>query len=149
MQDVRIAEGDGRALARLIARERRPKAGAVLHLSGQEAHASTAEALAVHGFAYRRVVVYAAVPTEGLSPKTLAALRDGRLDAVLLYSPRSALLWAERVTDAGLKGVLVRVVAVCLSEAVAAALDGLPLKERRIAAARDQKALLRCLEAAS
>jgi uroporphyrinogen-III synthase len=149
MQDVHIAEGDGRTLARLIARERRPEEGAILHLSGQEVHPSTAEALVAHGFAYRRVVAYAAVPTEGLSPETLAALRDGWLNAVLLYSPRSALLWAERVTDAGLKAALARVVAVCLSEAVAAALDGLPFKERRIAAARDQKALLRCLEAAS
>lgn len=148
MQDVHIAEGDGQALARLIARERRPEAGAVLHLSGREAHASTAQALTAHGFAYRRVVVYAAVPTEELSPETVAALRDGRLDAALLYSPRSAALWAERVAEAGLKAALARIVAVCLSEAVAAALHGLPLKGVRIAAARDQKALLRCLEAA-
>jgi uroporphyrinogen-III synthase len=144
----RVATGDGRALAALILRELSPEGGAILHLSGQEVREDFGQRLIAAGFSYRRVVAYAAAPTQGMSPEARQALADGRIDAVLLYSPRSAKLWAERVAEAGLTQALAGLVAVCLSEAVAAPLRSLPLKQVRIAPARDQKALLRCLEAA-
>lgn len=145
---LRVAGGDGAALVELIVRQLTPSAGAILHLAGAEVREELAEALADAGFTYRRATVYAAMPADGLADATRDALAAGRLDAVLLFSPRSAALWAGLVREAGLAGAVRRIVAVCLSEAVAAALAPLAFKEVRIAAARDQKALLRCLEAA-
>ena len=81
-----------------------------------------------------------------LAPTTAAAIRERRLDAVLLYSPRSAALFAAHVRAAGLDRDLADVVAACLSEAVAAELAGLTFRSVRVADARDQKALLRRLE---
>lgn len=141
------ARGDGGDLALLIAAALTPAAGAVLHLAGAETSAGLAQGLASHGFAYRRVVVYEAVPRLEIDGAARAALAAGKLDAALLYSPRSARLWAEKIARAGLLDRLQRVVAVCLSPAVAHGLAGLSLAEVRVAATPDSAALLRCLEA--
>jgi uroporphyrinogen-III synthase len=145
--EIRVANGEGRGLAELVGRTLAPAAGAVLHLAGADVRKGLEEALAAAGFGYRRAVVYEAVPTSGLAPEAEAALREGRLGAVLFYSPRTAALWAERVARLGLAGCLTRVIAACMSEDVAKPLRQLPFGEVRVAAARDQKALLRCLEA--
>jgi uroporphyrinogen-III synthase len=144
--EVRVAEGDAVALAALIRRTLGPTAGAVLHLSGAEVRETLEAALTAAGFTYRRAVVYEARPTPSLAPEAAAALREGRLGAVLFYSPRSAELWAAKVVRAGLAGMLEPVIAACLSEAVAEPLRSLPFGALRIAAARDQDRLLRCLE---
>lgn len=143
---LHVAEGDGHGLAELIGRELSPERGAILHLAGAEVRAGFAERLAELGFACRRVIAYEAVPSPCLGRSACAALGEGRLGAVLFYSPRTARIWAGHVREAGLVSALERVVAVCLSAAVAAEIAGLPFKERRIAAATSQDALLRCLE---
>ncbi|HEX6016126.1 MAG TPA: uroporphyrinogen-III synthase, partial [Geminicoccaceae bacterium] len=145
--EIRVADGDGRGLAELVGRTLVPAAGAVLHLAGADVREGLEEALAAAGFEYRRAVVYEAVPTPGMAPAAEAALRAGRLGAALFYSPRTAALWADRVTRLGLAGCLTRAIAACMSEAVAKPLRQLPFGDLRVAAARDQKALLRCLEA--
>jgi uroporphyrinogen-III synthase len=148
-QEVRTGDGDGdgAALAERIARDLPAGGGAVLHLSGSEVREGLEGGLAAAGLGYRRLVVYDTVPSPALAPATRDALRAGALDAVLLYSPRSARHWCRLVGAAGLAGGLRRVVAACLSEAVAAELAGASFAGIRIAATRDQTALLRCLEA--
>lgn len=141
------ARGDGGDLARLIAATRSPAAGAVLHLAGAETSQGLARELAAAGFAYRRTVVYEAVPRLELEGEALAALRAGTVEAVLLYSPRSARLWAEKVARAGLAQSVRGILAACLSPAVAEALAGLGLAQVRVAATPDGAALLRLLEA--
>jgi uroporphyrinogen-III synthase len=144
-EPVGVAGGDGRALAGLIARAIAP-GGTILHLCGREVREGLAEALATAGLAYRAAVVYEAVAAADLAPATAAAIREHRLNAVLFYSPRSAALFGAQVRAAGLERGLATVIAVCLSDAVAAELAGLKFREIRVAAARDQKALLRRLE---
>lgn len=147
---VRQAAGDGRALASLIGESLpapAPERRVVLHPAGADVRPGLEQALRALGFGYRRLTVYAAVPTEGPAPEVEAALRDGRLDAVLLYSPRSAALWAERILARRLEEHLAGTIAACLSRAVAEPLAGLPLRAVRIAAVPEQKSLLGCLEA--
>jgi uroporphyrinogen-III synthase len=144
---VEVAAGDGRSLAQRIASTMPAAKGVILHLAGAETNPGLAEGLTAAGRRYRRRVVYDAVPTLGLAPATVQALREQRLDAVLLYSPRSARLWVERVRDSGLADRLATVRAVCLSEAVAAELGGSVFHGVHVAAEPDQDALLRCLEA--
>lgn len=144
--EVRQASGDGASLAARIAAEI-PAPATVLHLAGRDVREGLEAGLQAAGIGYRAVAVYAACPSLRLRAETAAALARRRLDAVLLYSPRSAAHWADLVREAGLSGSLERVVAVCLSEAVAAPLAGLGLRAVRVAASRDQNALLRCLEA--
>lgn len=142
-----VAQGDGRALGRLIEATLPATAGEVVHLAGREVRDGLGELLTASGYVYRRITVYEASPTCGMAPEAVQALGEGRVDAVLLYSPRSARLWADKVRALGLASSLRRVVATCLSPAVAVELQGLGQVAVRVAATPDQAALLRCLEA--
>lgn len=142
-----VAQGDGRALGRLIEATLPATEGEIVHLAGREVRDGLGELLAAAGYVYRRLTVYEASPTGGMAPEAVEALRQGRVDAVLLYSPRSARLWADKVRASGLDSSLGCVVSVCLSPAVAAELQGLDQAAVRVAATPDQAALLRCLEA--
>lgn len=140
-----VAAGDGGRLAELI-RGSLPAAGTILHLCGEDVREGLEQGLVAAGHTYLPLAVYEAIPATALSEQVTPVLREGRLGAGLYFSPRSAALWAELVRAAGLAGSVRPMLAACLSEAVAAALGDLPFAGVRIAASRDQKALVRCLD---
>jgi uroporphyrinogen-III synthase len=144
---VETAGGDAPSLARLIVASCRPEGGAILHLCGTEVRAGLAEALVEAGFRVLRQAVYRAKPAQALSAPTCAALRHG-IDAVLLFSPRTALIFCELALRHGLERCLSATDACCLSAAVAECCRKLAWREVRIAARPDQDALVELLEAA-
>jgi uroporphyrinogen-III synthase len=144
---VASAEGDAASLARLIVASCRPDGGAILHLCGTEVRPGLAEALGEAGFCVLRQAVYRATPAKALSAPTCAALHAG-LDAVLLFSPRTALIFCELALRQGLERCLAATDACCLSAAVAEACRELAWRRVRIAARPDQRALVDLLEAA-
>lgn len=144
---VLVAEGDGIALARLIGRSATPGRGTILHLAGTDVRPGFEQELALSGHGYRRAIVYETAPTAGMDPAAETAIRQHRLGAVLLYSPRSAALWAAKVLRLELGPHLHATIAACLSEAVAEPLRALPLREVRVARSAEQKSLLGCLDA--
>ena len=129
-RDVRVGEGDAQALARRIVRECRPADGALLHLSGSEVRPELERDLTAAGFTLRRHPVYRARAAQALSAATVDALRAGRLDAVLLFSPRSAAILVGLLTRHGLAGDLRGTEAICLSAAVAEPCRRLPWRIR-------------------
>jgi uroporphyrinogen-III synthase len=135
--------GDVNGLAAFIRAELDPKAGPILYLSGAETAGDLAAQLSIAGFGCHRVVLYDAAPAETLGD-VADALRDGRLDAVLLYSPRSAKIWRGLVEAAGLGTAAARLKHLCLSRNVAAALPG--EWPAAIAASPDEAAILELLE---
>ena len=135
--------GDASGLARLIAQRLRPDDGAVLHLAGDEVRPELRAYLEDHGFHFRQLVVYRARAAARLRPTTLAALGEGRIDAVLSFSPRSAAVFMALARKADLS----RVTALCLSSNVAAALEVDRFAGILIAKRPDQAALLDLLEA--
>lgn len=114
-------EGDagGAELADRIAAVLDPRAGCLLHVSGDTIAFDLERALAPAGFEIRRAIVYRSVPATTLPAEIDAALRHGDLDAVLLMSPRTAGTWVERVEEAGLEAAARRLAHLCLSPAVA------------------------------
>jgi len=140
------ADGDAASLARLIVASCRPDGGAILHLCGTEVRAGLAEALGEAGFRVLRQVVYRATPAQALSAPTRSALREG-IDAVLLFSPRTALIFCELALRHGLERCLGATDACCLSAAVAQSCRKLAWRCVRIAARPDQDALVELLEA--
>lgn len=142
---VHVASGDGQTLAALIKGRIGPAAGVILHLSGADVREGLEANLVAAGYRYRRAVVYEAVPADRLATVASAAIADRRLGAALFYSPRSAAVWARLITRQGLADHLAATLAVCLSDAVAAPLAQLAFKEIRVADAREQNAVLRCL----
>jgi uroporphyrinogen-III synthase len=146
--DVRAAAGDAIALAELVRAEIDPRRGALLHLSGDEVR-DLATGLAAAGYEYRRLVVYRATPATRLSKRASGLLAAGAMEAVLLFSPRTAAVFRSLVAEGGAAGGLSRSLAACLSEAVADRVTDLPWRELRVAARRDEAALLACLEGLS
>lgn len=140
-----VADGEGAALAGLIRRAVPPPA-TILHPCGRDVREGLEQALVAAGYRYVPLVSYEAVPATALGPVSAHALAEGRIDAGLFFSPRSAGRWAELVGAAGLSHGVRPMLAACLSPAVATELRSLPFRRIRIAESRDQKALLRCLE---
>jgi uroporphyrinogen-III synthase len=142
------AAGAGVDLARLIAQRCRPDGGAILHLSGADVRPGMAEELAAAGFTLRRQVVYRAVSARALSPAAVDALAGRQVEAVLLFSARTARTFVELVASHGLRDHLATTAAVCLSAAVAQPCRELMWRAIYLAAGPDLGALLEALEAA-
>lgn len=144
---VEAAGGDASSLARLIVASCRPRDGAIFHLCGDEVRPGLAEPLLAAGFRFVRHTVYRARAAETMSAPTRAALRQG-VDAVMLFSPRTAGVFFALAMRYGLDRCLGETEAWCLSAVIADACRGLPWRGVRIAARPDQAALVELLEAA-
>lgn len=108
----------GRELANVIAGTADPKAGALLHLTGDRLAFDLAAALTARNFDARREVVYRSVSAEALSAPCVAALSSGALDGVILMSPRTSKTYARLIERAGLLAKARGLIYFCLSEAV-------------------------------
>nr|WP_298686767.1 uroporphyrinogen-III synthase [uncultured Dongia sp.] len=141
---IESAAGDVGSLATLVTDRLHPRDGALLHAAGSSLAGDLKGQLEAAGFVVRRVVLYDAVPAAELSPSTLMNLRLGGIDAIALFSPRSArnfaTLWrkAQTAETAGLQ----KVTALCLSAAVAREVKDLDWRRNEIAARPDSESLL-------
>ena len=99
------------------------------------------------GFAVRRVVLYESEPSQALSRATAEALRDSRIDVALFFSPRTGRTFVRLLSESRLTAVCDRMIAVCLSNAVAQDIKRLPWRAIYIAAQPTQAALLDSLAA--
>ncbi|MEE9479372.1 MAG: uroporphyrinogen-III synthase [Kiloniellales bacterium] len=117
--EVESADGDVETLAALIATRLDPAAGAVFHAAARRVAGDLQGRLQAAGFAVSRVVLYDAEPIPAFSPATAAALRDGSIDAILFFSPRTGETFVSLMSEANLTHAYGRWHAICLSQAVA------------------------------
>jgi len=139
---IESAGGDVGALASLIASRLGPGAGAIFHPAARHVAGDLKGNLEAAGFTVRRVALYESEPSPALSEATAAALRDGRIDAALFFSPRTGRTFVRLLTKSRLTAVCGRMIAVCLSQAVAEDIKRLPWRALHIAAQPTQAALL-------
>lgn len=148
--EVVSASGDVKALAALVAARVRPEAGPLLHVAASDVAGDLAGLLGAQGFAVTRAVLYEAKKAEALSTETAGALRRGEIPAALFFSPRTASAFVALAGAADLAPALGRTTAVCLSAAVADAIDDLPgaasWRDILIAAEPTQESLLSALD---
>jgi uroporphyrinogen-III synthase len=130
---VRSADGDAAALAQAVPFWTSAEKGPLLHASGVEGENRLAMALSASGYTVRTEYLYEVRAATELTAKVREALTAGLLDAVLLFSPRSARIFADCVDKANLTTAARRLIGVCISEAAAAELAPLALQEIRIA----------------
>jgi uroporphyrinogen-III synthase len=142
---VRNADGDAIALAVAASRWASPASGALLHAAGEQTKGGLVAELRQKGFDVRSHTLYEAVAAGALPEAAAQALRNNQVDAVLLFSPRSARVFASCVDAAGLQDACGALLAVCISAATAEALAGLHLREIRVAGAPNQEAVLAAL----
>jgi uroporphyrinogen-III synthase len=86
------------------------------------------------GFKVGQPVLYRAVPATRLPESVVSLLNGGKLDGVILMSPRTAAIFAALVVRADALTQAARLDCYCLSAAVAQAVE--PLKARAIVAVR-------------
>jgi uroporphyrinogen-III synthase len=141
-RDVRNADGNVETLADTVRAAIRPKDGPLLHATGAEAEGRLAALLSAAGYKVRTEVLYdvPAVPELPAAPRD--ALAAGTVDAVLLFSARSARVFVDGVTQAGLAPACAKLIALCISETAARPLAGLVFREIRIASHPNQASLL-------
>ncbi|MEJ0027540.1 MAG: uroporphyrinogen-III synthase [Rhizomicrobium sp.] len=140
--EVRNADGNAQALAAAVRGWAKPQDGVLLHAAGAEAEGRLADALRSAGFTVRTEILYDVPALERFPEAARAALHGGEIDAVLLFSARSAGAFAACVAEAGLKPACACLVACCISEAAARPLAGLTFHDIRIAGHPNQAALL-------
>lgn len=144
---VHSADGDASALAEKVAAELDPAGGALFHAAGAETAGRLRENLKAKGFTVESAVLYEAVPMKKLPDIAENALRENLLDGVLLFSPRTAKIFAGLVNDAGLAEKCAPLHAFCISAATAAALGSLEFARMAVAGNPNQEALLALLPA--
>jgi uroporphyrinogen-III synthase len=138
--EVQSAGGDVAALARLVTHSVRPEEGLLLHVAGSAVAGDLAGLLP--GYRVGRAVLYEAVPCERLPAPARQFLLAGQSGGVLLYSPRSAALFATLVETEALTAPLAALTGFCLSEAVAQTARRLPFGRIAVAPRPDQAVLL-------
>jgi uroporphyrinogen-III synthase len=132
--------GNVEGLVRTMCKSLKPENGPVLYLSGAETTGDLEGKLKAQGFTVSRIVVYDASPCTVTELPTLIAGADG----VLLYSPRTAKLWAAQVKAASVLEQVETMQHFCLSANVAANLPQGWVK--RISRSPDENGMLTLLE---
>jgi uroporphyrinogen-III synthase len=145
--DVASAGGAVGDLVELAAAQLRPDGGRLVHVAGSEVAGDLAGALRRRGFAVDRVVLYDAVAASALGHASVDGFRARTIGYALFFSPRTAALFAGLATAAGIAAELDATTVVTISRAADAALAELPWRDRRIAAAPNQAALLATVDA--
>jgi uroporphyrinogen-III synthase len=140
--DVSSASGDVSALATLVRQKLDPAKGSLMHVAGSEVAGDLSGQLSAAGFTVRREVLYESESAYSLSPSTIAAIKEERIDGVLAYSPRTASTLARLIRKARLVRDCRRIELFCLSPAVAEAANDIPWARAHIAAEPTQEALL-------
>ena len=147
---VESASGDVYALADLVGARCRPADGALLHVAGTTVAGDLSGLLGARGFTVRREAMYEAVASTVLSAGTASDLAEGQIDAVLIFSPRTARSFVRLVQEAGLIDSCRTVDVLCLSPAVAEAArtcnsGSVPWKSVQVAERPEQDSLLALL----
>ncbi|WP_288905118.1 uroporphyrinogen-III synthase [uncultured Sneathiella sp.] len=148
-KDVHAAGGEVNSLAAKVIAECLPENGRLIHVAGSEVAGDLSGMLSEKGFQCTRVVLYEALPVTSLDGEVVRELKSGAISAVLFYSPRTAAIFVDLVTTAGLTPYMKEITAYCLSQAVADKLEPLSFAGIHVAAEPDQENLLALLAAVS
>ena len=139
---IATAAGDVDSLADMVRRTLDPAAGALVHVAGTIAAGDLAAQLRDAGFSCRREVLYEALKVARLPEHAATHLREGTLDGVVFYSPRTARIFVELSRSAALAGRCAPMTAWCLSAAVAEQAKAVPWRQVVIAAHPDSVAMV-------
>jgi uroporphyrinogen-III synthase len=141
---VESAGGDVNALAKLVQQRLQPEAGPLFHAAGSAVAGDLARLLAEAGFTLRRRMLYESKPANAFTPEARTVLLTGEIDQVVLFSPRTAATFAVLAKAAAMD--CRRMIALCLSPAVADAAGVLTWRAIRIADHPDLPSMLALID---
>ncbi|MEQ1653667.1 MAG: uroporphyrinogen-III synthase [Hyphomicrobium sp.] len=122
-----VFEGGGNAegLVPCILECKAALGGPLVHLAGDHLAFDLGSALDGHGIILKAIAAYRSVAAKTLDASVSNLLATGRLDAVILMSPRSARTWSTLIDALPVKTDVSKVTHICLSPAVAQALGSM------------------------
>ncbi len=139
---VESAGGDVRALAEMVRDKCHPDGGTLLHVAASRVAGDLSGQLQKAGFDVHRAVLYQAIKAAGLSETARAEIAAGKIDGVLLFSPRTAETFVALMQKAGLTDRCEQMTACCLSPAVAQKVSAITWARLAIAADPNQASLI-------
>jgi uroporphyrinogen-III synthase len=144
--NVRSADGDARALSAALPGWTNPGGGALLHVAGAKKPGQIAADLRMLGYDVRTAALYRAVRVRRLPRAAREALQSGDLDAVMLFSPRTARTFVSCVNAEGLQSYCQGLIACCISEAAAEPVKLMRVSDIRWPAHPDEASMLASLD---
>jgi uroporphyrinogen-III synthase len=145
-QKIECADGDAATLATTIPSWVKPEDGVLLHAASADNEGRLKALLVEEGYAVDVQVLYEVIAEETLPEEARLALANDSIDAVIVFSPRSAQALRDSIMRAGLAAACARIAAVCISRATEQALSPLVFRTSIVAERPNQDALLRALE---
>lgn len=142
---VHSASGNVAALAQLVTDILDPTGGSLLYATSSSQAGDLQGVLKKNGFECRKEILYQSDASKALSSTTIAAMKSGDIDAILLYSPKSAEVLIQLIRKSRLVRVCKNMTVVCLSQAVATKAELIPWKKLIVADSPTQEALLNSL----
>jgi uroporphyrinogen-III synthase len=142
---VESADGDVDTLEALVAERVDPDNGNLLHVTGSVTAGDLAGKLGRAGFFIEACQLYQANTVSTLPEAIEGGLQQHSLDAMLVFSPRTARTFMKLVKKAKAIELLSDINVFCLSEAVRAALDCACFRGVHVAERPEQDSLLRIL----
>jgi uroporphyrinogen-III synthase len=143
---VQNAAGDGAELARFINHARGGTSASVLHIAARDVNNTAREELSARGHSVIEWPVYDTIPAAALTPSTRDLLARQKLDATVVFSPKSGRVLYEFLTGAALEACCARLAAICLSDAVADELRTLPWRHLSVPPRPTENAVIACLQ---
>ena len=143
---VDTAGGNVRDLVALSKNKWRPNSGKLIHAAGHVVSGQLTGELTDSGYEVRKITLYEARAADTLGNQLSKVMCEGALNYALFFSPRTASTFVSLVTDAGFRDACEHVEAICLSSAVAEALELVRWRRITVAAEPDQNSLLVALD---
>jgi uroporphyrinogen-III synthase len=143
--NIENAGGDAAKLAEFVSAGAKPGSGILLHVAGKHHNAKLTERLQSLGYRTRTATLYEAVENPSLTKQAQDGLRARKIDAVMLFSPRSAALFVDAIGRAALQNAVEGLTAVCISDAAAKRLTPLPLRSVVVAPSPNQDSIVGAL----
>jgi uroporphyrinogen-III synthase len=120
----------------------RGQQGTFVHVRGEDVAVDLRTALRPHAIELGEIVAYRARPAYAFQRQTKELLARGAIDAVILMSPRTGSIFTLLVRTEGLEQAAKRLVLLCLSPAVAAAIEPLAPARVEVAESPNSAAML-------
>lgn len=145
-RDIRQGPGTAAGLPLFIWETLGSPGATLTYLAGDETAFDLETALKAWDYRVRKIIAYRVEAAEQLDDSVEAEIRSGRVEGVILMSPRTAVIFSQLLKRAGLASAAAGLRAYCLSENVAAKLEGVAREAIRIAATPDLEGLLSNIE---
>lgn len=134
--------GEAVGLPALIAKMLKPDNGQLLQLAGAHLAFDLAPQLRSLGFEFTCLRLYRTIARDKLSTELTTLFRQGKIDSVMLMSPRTATIYVELVTSEQLIDATNEITHFCLSERVSKRLAKLNNRLIKIAKTPNQEEML-------